>query len=404
MSKPDPNIFKDCFAPVAPKTEREKSFLAFVEKALERDEPKKWEPPASITEGEWITAQPAPPCIVENFYYADVGVFIAPGGTGKTTLVLFEAVHIALGLPLFDLRITNPGRVVILTAEDSREMLVARLRFICNQMNLDEAQMQHVRESIMISDVSGTGFKLTEVRRDVVAPSKQVESLTTGLQAFKPAVIFIDPAVSFGVGESRINDAEQGLVDAGRRIRNELGCAVIYVHHTGKQSARDKVGDQYAGRGGSAFADGSRMVQVLQVMEPKEWLTATGDELAQGETGFRLTRPKLSYAQRQGDLFIKRRGHLFARYDHSSDGAAVAVQNNAEKLLARIKRDVSEGKQPTQNGMFDIKEELGMTKNEISAGIRLLLSEQRIGHEPTGHKGRGGVREYLRPMDLGGPE
>lgn len=283
-------------------------------------------------------------------------------------------------------------------------MLVARLRFICNQMNLDEADMQHVRESIMISDVSGTGFKLTDVRRDVVAPSKQVESLTTGLRAFKPAVIFIDPAVSFGVGESRVNDAEQGLVDAGRRIRNELGCAVIYVHHTGKQSARDKVGDQYAGRGGSAFADGSRMVQVLQVMEPKEWLTATGDELAQGETGFRLTRPKLSYAQRQGDLFIKRCGHLFARYDHSSEGAAMAVRNSAEKLLARIKREVSEGKQPTQNGMFDIKEELGMTKNEISAGIRLLLSEQRLGHEPTGHKGRGGVREYLRPMDCGGPE
>lgn len=402
MSKPDPNIFKDCFAPIA-RTEREEAFLSFVEKAIEAREPKKWGPPAAITEGEWDAAQPAPPCIVENFYYADVGVFIAPGGTGKTTLVLFEAVHIALGLPLFGLRITNPGRVVVLTAEDSREMLVARLRFICNQMNLAEAQMQHVRESIMISDVSGTGFKLTEVLRDVVAPSKQVESLTTGLQSFKPAVIFIDPAVSFGIGESRVNDAEQGLIDAGRRIRNELKCAVIFVHHTGKQNARDKSGDQYAGRGGSAFADGSRMVQVLQVMEPKEWIAATGDELAQDETGFRLTRPKLSYAQRQGDLFIKRRGHLFFHYDHSSEGAAMAVRNSAEKLLARIKRDVSEGKQPTQNGLFDIKDELGMTKNEISAGIRLLLAEQRLGHEPTGHKGRGGVREYLRPMDCGGP-
>lgn len=80
-----------------------------------------------------------PLCIVENFYYADVGVFIAPGGTGKTTMVLFERVHIVLGLPLFGLKIINPVRVVFLTAEDSREMLVARLQFICNQMNLDEA-------------------------------------------------------------------------------------------------------------------------------------------------------------------------------------------------------------------------------------------------------------------------
>ena len=108
MSKPDPNTFKDLFPPV-PKSEREEAFLSFVEKAIEAREPKKWEPPAAITEGEWDAAQPAPPCIVENFYYADVGVFIAPGGTGKTTLVLFEAVHIALGLPLFGLRIANPG-------------------------------------------------------------------------------------------------------------------------------------------------------------------------------------------------------------------------------------------------------------------------------------------------------
>lgn len=130
---------------------------------------------------------------------------------------------------------------------------------------------------------------------------------------------------------------------------------------------------------------------------------ATGDELAQGETGFRLTRPKLSYAPRQGGLFIKRRGHLFARYDHSNDGAAIAVRNNAEKLLARIKRDVSEGKHPTQNLLCDAKDELGMMVNEIKAGVRLLPAKQRLCHEPTGN-GLGSAREYLRPMDLGGPK
>ena len=77
------------------------------------------------------------------------------------------------------------------------------------------------------------------------------------------------------------------------------------------------------------------------------------------------------------------------------------MRNNAEKLLARIKRDVSEGKHPTQNLMIDHKGELGMTVEEIKAGVRLLLSEQRLCHEPTGNKGRGGVREYLRPMDCG---
>jgi hypothetical protein len=207
-------------------------------------------------------------------------------------------------------------------------------------------------------------------------------ALAPGLQAFKSAVIFIDPAVSFGVGESSVNDAEQGLVGAGRRVRNELDCAVIYIRYTGKQRARDKVGDKYAERGGSAFADDSRRVKVQRLMEPKEWQSATGDELAHCETGFRLTTLKLIYAPRQGELFIKRRGHL----------------------LAGIKRDVSEGKPPMHNGLFDNKNELGITETEISAGIRMFLAEQRFCHEPTGNKGRGGVREYLRPMDCGGPE
>src|SRR5690606_23795552 len=104
-----------------------------------------------------------------------------------------------------------------------REMLVARLRFITAQMGLGEEQIKRVRESIVISDVSGTGFKLTEVVKDVVVPTQYADSLVSNLQSFQPAVIFIDPAVSFGVGESRTNDAEQGLIDAGRRIRSELG-------------------------------------------------------------------------------------------------------------------------------------------------------------------------------------
>lgn len=53
--------------------------------------------------------------------------FVAPGGTGKTTLILYEAICIALGLPLYGLEVKKPGPVLILTAEDSREMLLYRL-------------------------------------------------------------------------------------------------------------------------------------------------------------------------------------------------------------------------------------------------------------------------------------
>ena len=91
--------------------------------------------------------------------------------------------------------------------------------------------------------------------------------------------------MSFGVGESRVNDAEQGLIEAFRIIRNQLDCCVEGIHHTGKANARDKSTDQYSGRGGSALADGARMVAVLYTLTPSEWLQATGTSLGADESG-----------------------------------------------------------------------------------------------------------------------
>lgn len=44
-----------------------------------------WAPPCAIDDDEWGSAKPAPDCIVQGLLYADVGLQIAPGGTGKTT-------------------------------------------------------------------------------------------------------------------------------------------------------------------------------------------------------------------------------------------------------------------------------------------------------------------------------
>ncbi|TAN84042.1 MAG: hypothetical protein EPN14_02525 [Gallionella sp.] len=111
--------------------------------------------PEPITALEWSNARPTPDCIVQDLFYADVAVLIAPGGMGKTTLELKEAVHIVLGLPLYGLTVHKPGGVLFITAEDSREMLVARLRAICHAMQLTDVDIAIVMQRIRIADVSG---------------------------------------------------------------------------------------------------------------------------------------------------------------------------------------------------------------------------------------------------------
>lgn len=355
-----------------------------------------WEGPAAITPDEWLNARPAPDCIVESYLFADVGVFIAPGGTGKTTLILFEAIHIALGLPLFGLEVRKPGPVLIVTAEDSREVLVARLRAIAAEMGLTDEQRRMVRERVLISDVSGFGFKLTEVDHDVVRPADGLEAMITGCKAINPVLIVIDPAVSFGVGESRVNDAEQGLIEAARKLRRALNCCIRYVHHSGKQNARDKATDQYAGRGGSAFADGARMVTVLQSMTPCDWKDATGTELRPGQTGLVLARPKMSYAPPAGEILILREGYRFEKVEPAANNAGEALEARAQMILEVLRTELASGHYPTQNSLEAL--DTGLTRAELRKVLGWLAATGRIENRDKPGAGSRGARRYIAPF------
>lgn len=355
----------------------------------------------AITEDEWWDAKASPPPIVEHWFYEDVGVFIAPGGTGKTTMLLFQAVHIVLGRELFGYEVFNPGPVLILTAEDSRDSLVARLRFVCAALELDAEEIAAVRQGVIITDVSGTGFKMTTMQQQVVVPSKDVDRFIRAAEAIHPALVVIDPAVSFGVGESRVNDSEQGLIDAARLVRNRLKCGVIYIHHTGQAAARGKSLDQYSGRGGSAFADGSRMVHVLQPVDAQEWLKVTGTELEKGESGLVLARPKISYSPYQPDVYLKRKGYLFTRVDHNEDGSVV-LDANAEKVWQFLNSEINEGRKWTQRKL--ILSPLLPTQGAIRAAVGHLKDEGRLEEAKNTDNGRGGARTYLRPIASLGPD
>lgn len=355
-----------------------------------------WALPTPIDENEWGTARATPDCIVANMLFADVATLIAPGGMGKTTLILFKAIHIALGIPLFGLKVTKPGPVLILTAEDSRELLVARLRAICSEMFLSDEELAIVRERVRISDLSGRSFKLTTVRNDVVRVTAVVDDIIANAKALAPVLIVIDPAVSFGVGESRVNDAEQGLIEAARRLRNGLNCCVEYVHHSGKSNAREKSLDQYAGRGGSAFADGSRMVMVLQDLPPDAWMKAVGSELPDGVSGLVLARAKLSYAPRQSDIYLIRRGYTFTPVQ-----AAASEDVNAEKIFEYLCEQTAEGKTHSGNTLETVFRGV-LKQSEVRAAVRRLIDAGKLQNAPLQKiAGKGGAKTYLKPTTNG---
>lgn len=360
----------------------------------------RWALPGTITPDEMHAARLSPRCIVENYLYADVGTLIAPGSTGKTTATLYEAVQIGLERPLWGLKVVTPGPVLIVTAEDRREYLVARLREICAALRLSPAETARVRDMVRIDDRTTSIRKLTAIVSDVVTGSGFAEEIVSGCKGFAPVLVQFDPMVSFGVGESRVNDAEQALIEAGRVICGGLDCATRYVHHSGKGSALDKRTDQYAGRGGSALPDGCRMVAVMASVDDAELHKATGERLGDGESAFRIERPKVSYAPPQrAAIYIRRRGYAFERLRVldavSSEDRAKAI---GEQLARFIVAELQADRRYTRNTLEQLRPE-NLSRPEVRLGMAWLAAHGRLHDRDVigadGKKPATGARTYL---------
>lgn len=342
-----------------------------------------------ITADELQQAHLTPRVVLENLLYADVRTRIAAGGTGKTTLALFEAATLALGRELWGRRPERPARTVIVTREDGRNTLVARLREIVRSMQLSPRELEQVLARVRIVDLSSVPFRLSRIVENTIYPhSENLDQLVSTLQGWGPDWLVFDPLVSFGVGESRVNDAEQGLIEAFRILRNRLNCCIEGIHHSGKVSAMEKRLDQYAGRGGSALSDGCRMVAVLQPLNQQEWREATGSDLAAGESGLVMALPKMSYAPPQDPLFIRRMGYAFEMETpnrRTPEQAAEAIANQVEQF---IRYEYEQGRRYSTADLENSRDRMSLSRPELRAAITTLkVSGRVIYHHINGKAG-----------------
>lgn len=305
----------------------------------------------------------------------------------------------ALGRTLWGRDVGAPRRTVLVTKEDSREILAARLREIINAMGVTTGDIEQVLEMVRIIDVSGERFRLSAVIGDVVEPHQaNIDWMTGMLAPLRPDRLIFDPLVSFGVGEARVNDAEQGLIDAFRAFRNRLDCCVEGIHHIGKANAREKTLDQYSGRGGSALADGARMVAVMQPLDPNEWQQQTGTRLQDGESGIVMALPKLSFAPRQAPIYILRNGYRFSATEAASYSAEQVSKEKAEQVFNFIAHEYGQGRRYSNQDLENVKDKLNLTRTDIRGSLTTLKVEGRINYQEV----RGKSGSHWDPVTLAG--
>ena len=342
-----------------------------------------------------------PRCIVEYQLYADLAVMNAEGGTGKTTLLLYEAIHIALRRDLWGCRVLNPGRTLFITAEDGEELLQARLREVMTALNLTDYERQKVCENVMFWDVTGSLVRLAELdaRGNLQLTALADRIVETYRDAGLVQVIF-DPAISFSPGERIVNDGEQAIVTACRRIIRGLNCCVRLIHHSGQSNAREGAIDQYAGRGGTALPDGARMVTILASANRVKLARPEGFDLQPGESGFVMARAKLSYAPPQPNIWIRRRGWTFEYVIETPRNAEAVRDHDADKVAKFLTEEFHHGRRYTANTL-EQSGKTGLSRSRLRAALATLETNGRVTPRDLPLELRqGGRKVYLHPLNL----
>lgn len=343
-------------------------------------------PESAMFSREELTGPPfEPPVIVDQYIPQDAGGLVAPGGTGKTTLALYESVHIVLGKSLYERKIVTPGAILFVTAEDSRKIIGSRLNRVMTDLGLDGPEKTIVRDNFFIEDFSAVSARLvsgTQQGQVVITPL--VDKLIEEYAVSKISYCHLDPVSTLGPGETFGNDGMAEVMRAGRRIAAGLGCAVRWVHHVSKAVAREQTKDQYAARGGSAFADNSRFQHQLITInsrviefEGRNFLLPrqiTDEQMESGDVTALLIH-KLSYQKRERvPIFLVRQGFKFKHYipvqtAHEAEFSSEARMERVTRLADFIKKRAGEGIKLTARALEVHRKELDMTRDQLRAAI-----------------------------------
>ena len=355
---------------------------------------------------EMESAALTPRCIVRNHTFADVAVLAGAGGTGKTTHQLYESIHIITARELYGLPVESPGPVIFVSAEDGRRVIVARLRQVIRELNppLSRIELETVARDFIVWDASGDLAKLVDIDSNGrITPTGFADSIVTAAKSIKPSVIIFDPIISFGPGETRVNDIEQALVVEARRIVQGLDCAVRFISHVSQAAAKGGDLGQYSPRGGTALSDGCRMVSVLAIHPPGGELPPPTLNTKPESTVLKLARPKLSYCPPQPVIWLARTGYSFEwALPPPEIPPERRLAGDADQLYRFIASEAVQNRHHTKATLEQACQTLGMRRERLRQALAELEVSGRVAIAPLPQSGS--KKAVIQPIRHAKPE
>jgi hypothetical protein len=199
-----------------------------------------------------------------------VSFTIAPGGVGKSSLVILECVAIATGKALLPGHQSRTPRCVwYINGEDPLEELERRIAAICLHYGISQ---EDIGDRLHVSSGRDADFTLVyESRQEAVISEPTLAALRKNIRDRKIALLVFDPFATFHRVSENDNQKMNLIIRQLAMLAEETGCAIEAVHHTRKGLAGAQ-GDRTAddARGAGALGAGARSLRVLNVMSAEE--------------------------------------------------------------------------------------------------------------------------------------
>lgn len=207
-----------------------------------------------------------------------VTLLAAPGGQGKSLLVLHILAHAALGIAWAGFRLEEPMTSLYVSYEDGMRQVYDRLVDIREDLMLhDKLYDVHagLEKNLLIHRVDDPGTWLFLYKPDRFSPAERtarVEWLVGYLKHRKVRMVVFDPMVyTHQLAENDIADMAL-YMQTLNHIAKAADCAVLVVHHMSKLGRGEQLADMDAHslRGASSISDNARSAAVLVGMPFKD--------------------------------------------------------------------------------------------------------------------------------------
>lgn len=302
-----------------------------------------WIDPGSLPKRQWLYGRH----LIRRY----VSTTIAPGGLGKSSLIIAESLAMTSGKAILGDTVLAPLSVWYWNGEDGQDENRYRMVAAASHHNIKPSEFTHRlyhdtgrEKEICIGQHSRDGFM---INAEVVA------EITQHILDHHIDVLIVDPFVAAHNVPENDNGAINAIVRAFARIAEYGDCAVELVHHIRKPGAGIVADtDVNDARGASALIGGVRSARVLNVMSAEE---ADQLKIKNRFAYFRVDNGKANLAPRSDEAVWRHiASHDLGNFDDNDESDQIGVVEKWESpglfagtpvdALTQAQRILSEGK------------------------------------------------------------